>query len=722
MELPLPPSEVPVEPSISSSTEPSHSPRKLEIRSVLKSQAVSDAELEMRPKLVPRHSRTRSMQVGTPHDQGMRNMEMMTSLLRDSSEKDNMATQIKQLKLDNARLRDELAKNEESAKTDIAAREAASKESQAEYKQSIEHLKTSYQTILTDLESTHASELEKVRSELDKQQRQSSKLETVATKIDAVEKALKESKARASQNEEEMQEEMKKKVEDRDKLAVIVEDLRAEINRCQKQLDADAKKLAAEKAETVRETEKLSADANRLAAEKAESVREVEKLSADLLRAQQQAHANEDISHDLRAELEMLEKVQDKERRNHKKIQDDQEARFESEKQELEARIEDLKLEVKLSLDNFDSATTQIEEMNERRKVREEEADDRFDQESRRKDVTINGLRETLERNEKRIGHLELERESARKSALEQEIQIKNLQYSLEEKDDRIKELKNASEIEDIRLELGAVREILEKREERIADLESTIQSAQESVRVKDDQIKDLENSLKEKDGQVERLEESLRSTGEVNTRAEASHANEVKNLRGELEKREERIADLELAAQSAQESVRAAAEENTLSNPTTPPLGDDSTGLGHVFVNHDDEAEMDTTVHMAGKAETPLAYHSDDDAARLSPTPMYPRGGKRAGAYVEASKVSTAPRQLSPKSGPATPQMSLEGTLESLLVQTEQLLEVNEDFLIENRRWSRRISGLRSQRGTPRRTSRRAGESMTSPEVRAAS
>ncbi|KAI6897173.1 hypothetical protein KC334_g10483 [Hortaea werneckii] len=52
---------------------------------------------------------------------------------------------------------------------------------------------------------------------------------------------------------------------------------------------------------------------------------------------------------------------------------------------------------------------------------------------------------------------------------------------------------------------------------------------------------------------------------------------------------------------------------------------------------------------------------------------------------------------------------MSLEGTLESIRVQTEQLLEINEDFAAEQRRWSQRLSLSRSQRGgsmTPFRNS----------------
>lgn len=50
--------------------------------------------------------------------------------------------------------------------------------------------------------------------------------------------------------------------------------------------------------------------------------------------------------------------------------------------------------------------------------------------------------------------------------------------------------------------------------------------------------------------------------------------------------------------------------------------------------------------------------------------------------------------------------QMTLEGTLESLRVQTEQLLEVQDDILADNRRFSQKLGGLRSQRNSPFRSS----------------
>ena len=48
-------------------------------------------------------------------------------------------------------------------------------------------------------------------------------------------------------------------------------------------------------------------------------------------------------------------------------------------------------------------------------------------------------------------------------------------------------------------------------------------------------------------------------------------------------------------------------------------------------------------------------------------------------------------------------PKLSLEGTLESLRVQAEQLLEVQDDIMAENRRFSRKLA-MRSQRSSPLR------------------
>jgi hypothetical protein len=50
-------------------------------------------------------------------------------------------------------------------------------------------------------------------------------------------------------------------------------------------------------------------------------------------------------------------------------------------------------------------------------------------------------------------------------------------------------------------------------------------------------------------------------------------------------------------------------------------------------------------------------------------------------------------------------PKLSLEGTLESLRVQAEQLLEVQDDIMAENRRFSRKLA-MRSQRNSPMKSS----------------
>jgi len=242
------------------------------------------------------------------------------------------------------------------------------------------------------------------------------------------------------------------------------------------------------------------------------------------------------------------------------------------------------------------------------------------------------------------------------------------------------------------------------------------------------------------------------------------------------------------------------------------------SRGLSHVFVNRQSEEEEDASspvlsggatprsageatpgcgknglaVHGTGDladdgtpmlAETPLAYASEDEHYPFSPSPAYPRGGRRAGARPENAEktnergveegtkkgtlelqgaLTAAQEELSalkrmfpmaaPQPSPSPPrtsqtvnndneysdtdtsdpfaprtnadpttspsrhnstttspahhspaaQTTLEGTLASLRVQTEQLLEINDDFIAEQKRWSRKL-GLRGQQSVRR-------------------
>ena len=78
---------------------------------------------------------------------------------------------------------------------------------------------------------------------------------------------------------------------------------------------------------------------------------------------------------------------------------------------------------------------------------------------------------------------------------------------------------------------------------------------------------------------------------------------------------------------------------------------------------------------------------------------PFAPRQSDTAGE--PDSFISTTPERPNDDE----PKFSLEGTLESLRVQAEQLLEVQDDIIAENRRFSRKLA-MRSQRNTPMKSS----------------
>ena len=67
----------------------------------------------------------------------------------------------------------------------------------------------------------------------------------------------------------------------------------------------------------------------------------------------------------------------------------------------------------------------------------------------------------------------------------------------------------------------------------------------------------------------------------------------------------------------------------------------------------------------------------------------------------LSSSATFTRPKRLSMSRGSSSTGLTLEGTLESIRLQTEQLLELNDDFIAERRRWSSRLSGARSSSGT---------------------
>jgi hypothetical protein len=80
-------------------------------------------------------------------------------------------------------------------------------------------------------------------------------------------------------------------------------------------------------------------------------------------------------------------------------------------------------------------------------------------------------------------------------------------------------------------------------------------------------------------------------------------------------------------------------------------------------------------------------------------PTAETQPGSPSASARPILSPSATfrRPKRLSITRGSSSSGLTLEGTLESIRLQTEQLLELNDDFIAERRRWSSRLSGARS-------------------------
>jgi hypothetical protein len=66
----------------------------------------------------------------------------------------------------------------------------------------------------------------------------------------------------------------------------------------------------------------------------------------------------------------------------------------------------------------------------------------------------------------------------------------------------------------------------------------------------------------------------------------------------------------------------------------------------------------------------------------------------------LSPSATFRRPKRLSITRGSSSSGLTLEGTLESIRLQTEQLLELNDDFIAERTRWSSRLSHARSSSG----------------------
>ena len=195
------------------------------------------------------HSRATSNSVIS--DQEPQDKQTLQSALRDAAGSDTITSEIRNLRSEIRKLERENRRLYEAANAAAAAAAVTgdAESSRALQVGEMERLKTSHQVALAALESTHASELAKIHTELETHRTQSSKLEGVESKIQAVETALRESKTRASQKEQALQQTIDQKDADQEQLAMVVEELKVEIDKCQALLDAEAARQEGEKAE-----------------------------------------------------------------------------------------------------------------------------------------------------------------------------------------------------------------------------------------------------------------------------------------------------------------------------------------------------------------------------------------------------------------------------------------------------------------------------------------
>ncbi|KAI6983207.1 hypothetical protein KC355_g10879 [Hortaea werneckii] len=364
--------------------------------------------------------------------------------------------------------------------------------------------------------------------------------------------------------------------------------------------------------------------------------------------------------------------------------------------------------------------------------------------------------------------------------------------------------------LEDIEMQNDRkLRDRVRRADEAYCELKEQLdQTKEERTKQLDDQSRKHEEAVRELHDLIAKLREEhtkaieeMASGHERDVRAVMDqHAQQIGGIEEEATRRaeaagrerdsihESRLANLEAEHAEALQKATASSPQRAPSLEVGTPIAAEapSGGLSHIFVNR--EADGDET---PGMIETPLAYASEDEHG-YSPTPAYPKDGRRAGAAAsltteavqsprvkelesqnkdlfsalqaaqrEVAEMKSSPfsshrrenlrkafphpededdydeepagdpfaspsiranRSPIPTAGTAAPAahsasisndhdngLSLEGTLESIRVQTEQLLEINDDFAAEQRRWSQRLSLSRSQRGgsmTPFRSS----------------
>ncbi|KAK3642445.1 hypothetical protein LTR56_010798 [Elasticomyces elasticus] len=391
---------------------PHASPPKLEIRSMksstpaLKPQALSDNELGQLPPFRRGHSRTQSAIIPSrpmtapapavhPQEQSLREMEVIQNLLRESTKRDDLTFEIRDLKAEVARLEARNAKLIEASKTaspakppmertntaDASAKEKALKVMlTSQHTAAMDELKAAHKASIAELEKLHSTQLQSIKSELETQRRQSSRLEGVEGKIEAVEDALRESKERASLNEQEVRvSELEK-----DKLARVIADLRTEIGRCQTKLNDDVLVQKREKKELEkvviglkkeledeREKTKVAAD-ERLAREAQEEVvrtemaksleekKELEKAVVELRKELKDEREKTKVATDERLVREAREEIVRTEMA--KSVEKEMDAVKEAAR-EAEAEAEKLRIELERVGTEHDAATIEKKEL-----------------------------------------------------------------------------------------------------------------------------------------------------------------------------------------------------------------------------------------------------------------------------------------------------------------------------------------------------------------------
>ncbi|KAK4579861.1 hypothetical protein LTR86_000062 [Recurvomyces mirabilis] len=536
-------------------------PPKLEIRSMnsstpaLKPQALSDNE--GRPKWIPRHSRTQSailpnrpmtapMPPMNEQQQSMREMEVLSNLLRESTRRDVMASEIADLKSEIGKLeRQNKTLTEAAAKSPVIKPQAiveATEKKERELKvilrsqhlQEIESIKSSHKAALTSLEDHHAKELKTLRSELDSQRRASSHLVGVETRIEAVESALRESKQRASQSEQELQQKIQKKDEDKGKLGTVISDLRREIERCQLKLNEDVAKQSKEKKEAQRALESLKKEleAERVRLEEAvrEKAGEAERtrvaveearkgVEPDVERLRSAAAKAEEASKKLKKEMAGLRK------RHEEALEKEKTARVESADTitRLKADLEKQRDEGAATLAEHNSNRESDEkdtadlrsELEELQRLHQEELQE-FETSRHEHDEIANALREKLEK---------LQQEGVDGSQV-----VEDLQRQVKEWRDAKAESEGRGSA--AHEEVGKLRSVVEELERGSVDLKKR---ADEAVAAKDVERKRA-NELEEVGSRAQESAEALQGQLDEAVRDKVEAAEQLSSLQENVE------------------------------------------------------------------------------------------------------------------------------------------------------------------------------------------